>query len=337
MKKFIRQLILFGFTLCVCNVFIHILLPDSFGIKHGSNTLFHSQYETYKKSTVPYNTLFVGSSRTYRHIDPHVFDSICMQKGIRSFNLGSPATFNPEAFYLLEKIMSEKKPPVQNIIIELGQINFIKAVNWFAPQSYYYLDYSLFRSSMEIIWTQPDIPLWRKMVNAWPYVQGFIINHTFYYPPLQVTEEKEAYNGYLKNGYYSLDDEVVDFSPKGLVARRLTFLSDTSVLQQRAAKQLIGQQYPPHEMYAMYLNELIEQTAAKNVNLYFIIPPKLQKYSALQKIASRIKRGHVMDLGSAAQYPEFYMAQYSFDIGHLNRDGAKLYTQYAAEAFMDLP
>ncbi|MES2570644.1 MAG: hypothetical protein V4710_11400, partial [Verrucomicrobiota bacterium] len=45
-----------------------------------------------------YDTLFIGSSRVYRQIDPALFDQVTREAGVptRSFNLGIDSMFSPE-------------------------------------------------------------------------------------------------------------------------------------------------------------------------------------------------------------------------------------------------
>ena len=55
-----------------------------------------------------YDTLFIGSSRTFRQILPSIFDPIMAAGGqvAHSFNFGLDAMFSPEDAYVVEKIFA---------------------------------------------------------------------------------------------------------------------------------------------------------------------------------------------------------------------------------------
>ena len=72
-----------------------------------------------------YDTLFIGSSRTFQHIIPKLFDQLMAEAGMptHSFNLGINAMRPPEDTYLLETVLSKRRAPLKLVVIEANSID----------------------------------------------------------------------------------------------------------------------------------------------------------------------------------------------------------------------
>jgi len=86
-------------------------------------------------------------------------------------------------------------------------------------------------------------------------------------------------------------------------------------------------------MFAQYIMDYATHLQQEGKNVYFIVGPReltFVKYGLAQK---RILVQHgfkVFDLSDPKLYPQFYSYDYSFDLLHLNYEGAVLYTQTLA-------
>jgi hypothetical protein len=69
-----------------------------------------------------YDTLFFGSSRTYRHLLPAQFDAATAAAGMptKSFNFGIDGMFPPEDGYVLEQLFALKPRNLKRIFIEIS-------------------------------------------------------------------------------------------------------------------------------------------------------------------------------------------------------------------------
>jgi hypothetical protein len=69
-----------------------------------------------------YDTLFFGSSRTYRHLLPGQFDAATAAAGMptKSFNFGIDGMFPPEDGYVLEQLFALKPRNLKRIFIEIS-------------------------------------------------------------------------------------------------------------------------------------------------------------------------------------------------------------------------
>ena len=74
-----------------------------------------------------YDTLFIGSSRIYRHVVPALFDQLMTEKGrpTHSFNAGVDGMRPPEDAYLLDHILSFKPKNLRFVFVELGGLRLL--------------------------------------------------------------------------------------------------------------------------------------------------------------------------------------------------------------------
>lgn len=337
MKQFIRKAFWFLVAFCVVQIVLNGLVLDGVGHPYAHNKRFATKYVHYKQSENQYNTLFIGSSRIYREINPAIIDSTLAEFNFKSYNLGASATFIPESYYLFERLLENKSYDAspRYVFLELNEITSIKFVNWFTPQSYYYLD----SRYLSLVWNQamndPDMNLWMKAERIYPYLQGYLLKLLFILPRWNIKPDSSVFLGPHQNGYYPLELELQQNETPRLLERRTMFLEDTSVIQVRIKVQ---QKTPVDEIsqtYIDYLNSLIDKADRHGVKLYYLIPPKLKNYVAVKEIMNRIRDERVVDMGSFETYPDLYQAKYWFDQGHFNMPGADLYSGYLAKAIRE--
>ncbi len=333
MKKFIQTCALFFLAFCATQLVWNMLFLKNIGIPYAHNIRFSTKYVHYLKKEKEYNTLFLGSSRTYRQINPAIIDADMQDVKMKSYNLGAPGTFNPEALYLFEMIMENTSAdsPLRYVFVELTELSPMKFENWFAPQSYYYLDKRYTRLVLDTYLSNPTLNTLEKAEKIFPFVQGFVLNHLFLIHPLQFRKEPDIYAGEKGDGYYPLDLELEQTGRNRLLQRNKSLLRDTSVLAQRklVQKKPAGAYIPT--AYAAFLNDLVTEAGKHKLELYFIIPPKLKTYREVSRLAENIHGNRVIDLGNGEQYPAFYFAKYCFNEGHFNHLGAEMYSRILAE------
>jgi hypothetical protein len=71
-----------------------------------------------------FDTLFVGSSRIYRHVAPATFDRVAAGHGVptHSFNLAFGGMHPPESFYLLDQALRAKPAKLKWVFVELEEL-----------------------------------------------------------------------------------------------------------------------------------------------------------------------------------------------------------------------
>ena len=122
-KPFIKKLFVFYFLYLILSSFISVLTPY-----HQGNPWYSTKIQFLEKNNqIVHNTFFFGSSRIYRQIDPHLFDStlnLSLQESVSSYNVGAPATFNPQTYYLYENFLKSKlSNGVKYCFIELMNVD----------------------------------------------------------------------------------------------------------------------------------------------------------------------------------------------------------------------
>jgi hypothetical protein len=339
MKQFLINILLFTLLLAVYT-FIVNLLP----VKELSGNDHNLQKEKYFYSIKNnYNTIFLGSSRTFRHINPAVFDSILNSRNIpvKSFNFGTPATYYPECFYILNKLVDNNNH-LQYVFLELQQVNDIGKINLFASKTYYYLNlkYLDFVTQYAIF---SQMNLLHKLSFTGKYYLAYL--YKLFAGKYNAILQKQSSGKYVlgknKNGFLSLDEHInlKTAEYKEINNNRKKLLKDTLALKKRAeisVNQFSNKTAYNNAFFTNYLINLVNQLAQNNIHLYFIIPPRLKSYHEFISLQNSEIANRIIQLADASEFPMFYQFKYSFDIGHLNEQGANIYTQILAEKFIKI-
>jgi len=81
-----------------------------------------------------------------------------------------------------------------------------------------------------------------------------------------------------------------------------------------------------------YINRLIAMSKARGITLVFIIPPRAASKELIE-LLNMIGAKNTLDLSDGEKYPEFYLLENSFDNGHLNSRGSRLFTRQLFDAY----
>lgn len=85
--------------------------------------LYIEKYKYLKEHKNDLDTIFIGSSRTYRHINPKSFNK---ESTLRSYNLGVPDLRPPQTILLLDKLFNTlKDSKIKHIFFELCILKLI--------------------------------------------------------------------------------------------------------------------------------------------------------------------------------------------------------------------
>ncbi|MEO8352429.1 MAG: hypothetical protein ABI680_11905 [Chthoniobacteraceae bacterium] len=81
----------------------------------------YQKYLHYAEHREDYDVLFVGTSRVYKGLIPHVFDAEVMRRTgqtVRAFNFGYDAMWPPEEFYVLRRLLELHPQKLRWVIME---------------------------------------------------------------------------------------------------------------------------------------------------------------------------------------------------------------------------
>lgn len=284
-----------------------------------------------------FNTIYFGSSRLYRQLDPLLIDSLLTDYDIRSFNLASPATFNPEIYFLYEDFIKNNEVSFKYVFIELQDLQEISRRNILSKRNYYCADWNYLVFSYKMIFNSIR-PASKKVYYYFTYGISFILNQIIPHNYSEINNEIKD-DPIKPRGFYSLSSELIENKERvDIRHRKNQFLNDTSVLESRirSAKEAFAKNKDEiiiNQTHVDKLKSLIKLSEERGIELYFIIPPKQEHYIDIADLKYAFPKNKVFDMANYEVYSELYEFDYSFDVAHLNGKGSRLMSIYFAEEF----
>lgn len=341
MRKFLIRSILFVLFIFLIGRVISLFVPYHWGNPWYSSKI---QYlEQINKEKLP-NVFFFGSSRIYRNINPYFFD-IEFEKNsvekISSFNLGAPATFCPQSYYLYEQFLdSELSSNADIVFLELLEISSIGTALMHQERTTYWQNYrdllfvlkSVFRSKERGILGKVRITVKYSI----SYFENIFNIGQFKSPLLDKNFYDPRYVGKEKNGFFPLDADLrstTDSTVKeNLLERKNSLKEEEPELKNRALKSIEffkSDKKSLNKVHFERIEKLIKKAKKNNIQLIFIITPNIVSPSIV-KLFNAIPAGNKIQLADANDFPEFYQTENLFDVGHLNEKGAELFSKTLA-------
>ena len=296
------------------------------------------------------NTFFFGSSRVHRQIDPAKFDQTLdtiSTLSVNSFNLGAPATFCPQTYYLYENfIQSDIASNTKYVFMELMNIELINENVMHQSRTIYWQNFSTFKFVMKAIFSDDQVD--------WKHKFGYLVRYGISFIESQYrigflgqlivkkTDFNREFVGPETNGYYPLESELKVTTNRiiknDLVKRKSSLDGDTTSLSMIALssiKNFEDQTSTPDSIHLEKINDLIKISKDKHIKLIFVLSPR-NSSSRLVSLYKSIPASNKIDLSNAAEFPELYTKENTFDIDHLNTKGSEIYSTLLAEKFKDL-
>jgi len=282
MKKFLIEIFTFSLILAFILFLIKKTVPFYWG-----NELITQKVNYLLAEEDKYDTFFIGSSKTYRHIIPKSFDQIT---GTNSYNLGCSAMFALETHYILENFIDLY--PNNNFDCYLLKLtpNKIANKNLHTVRSKYYMDFK--RLKMGIRYFLKEKKYHQVYNHLLSYLENLLCIGEII-PILKYhfgSKKKLKYKIKAQKGYYSLEQEMKSENLKGLKKRNREFLN--SKVEKKLAREITIKKISKEMLNFSVPSE-------KNISFYDISgnPTHLQK------------------------------KELQFDKGHFNSKGAELYTK----------
>jgi hypothetical protein len=335
MKKLLFRLSFFLIILIMLSKAAHLLVPY-----HWGNVWYSSKLRSFNADTSRYNAVFFGSSRVYRQIDPLIFDRTVESAGgkqLRSYNLGAPATFSPQVYYLYEKFLEResKSRDLKYAFIELMEIDVIG-------------DDLLHQERVTYWQNSSDLAFVSAAVDADPYLsdeqrrvyrlhygeswfEGWVGLGHFRDQILNAGYYSETYAGSGRRGFYPLEEEMLVTQSaeqrRSLAKNRAALLSKPALLRQRAESSaaLLTEKQKVNEVHLRRLNDLIALSQSKGIQLIFVLSPR-NVTKGVAGLFQSLDPAHRLSLANAELYPEFYSPEGSFDAGHMKTNASRRYS-----------
>lgn len=345
MKKLFRNIALLLLIYIVISQVAVNSLPFSWG-----NTRLNTKYEEFKSRVGDFNTIFIGASTTYRHIDPTIFDSRLAEEKpdwhIHSFNFGIPANRTPQSIYALKNLIEMKGNDIEYIVLDLSELTKMGVDNLHKKEMIYWYTRDNIVSVMQTSYDSE-----RGTLNK----IGVPLLHLFSYGEKllmvgmgsAMLEQHAGINieelalGPDRNGYYSLDQEMVD-DPEGDLAIRYDVLrtQDTIDFRTMQCQKLYDKYRDKGTGYSktmeQELEDLIKLCNGKGIHMVVMLSQRLgDRYEYLIPLYNRLPEANKVSFANPAEYPELNDRNNLFDLAHLNRQGSILFTDLFATKFIE--
>lgn len=336
---------LFGVTFLCSIIFVGRIIPPP------EIAVVSSKLENFSEKKNEYNTIFIGSSRIYRHIVPSKFDNLVESQGhnIKSYNFGVPGMQVPETYFLLKKILAMKPKNLEFVFIELYDVNLSVArenlrtnrvIYWHTWEHTLWL-YDLILDSDRRLLRKLNllrlhtIPLAYNLANVGKgdRLIQWILNpedeeNTTFDPGSNKVFKNPGLDGYLPI------EEETDIVFKN---RRQDFLANLDTYRQKV--ELIS--LPVDEVEALkpdqleVIKKLIQLVKDSSATPIFIITPVLEKEAHLLAANTKGDVPILFSFNDPTEYPSLYDPEYRLDIGHLKDKGAREFTKLLSEKFSE--
>ena len=330
MRRFITHIVLFLVLYMVVSGIYRSLLP-----KYWPNEMLELKLDYLEDHASQYNTVFLGSSKVYRHVDPALFDSLDPEGETSSFNLGTAGLFSPESVVVLDHLIDQsEKYGIDRLFVQFQGISNLADKNLHAQRMKYPLSPGLMPSVFSTLKTED------KSDQMYNYFFSFLENmfsigyfKDWYRGLNEVRKESRIGLDDLvieNDGFLSLDDELnymvlqADKRGKGLLKRKATA---TKKKKAKKIKKLNAEEHQVlNEIYQTMYHSLDKKAKNKGLELfYFFMPEDFVKSESLD-----FDNALLWELDEVGQFKSLTN---KFDKGHYNEDGAQLMTTLLANKY----
>ncbi len=343
-KLFSRIALLILLYFAVSQVAVYTL-PFTWG-----NVRLNTKYQYYKENAASFNTLFIGASTTYRHLNVKEFDEYVNNADstlhINSFNFGLPANRTPQSIYLIENLLKRDDHHIKYIVMDLSELTKMGTENLHKKEMLYWYTWSNIGPVMKASWESEN-----KLMNkiAVPAIHAF----SFVEKSLMIGlgpalfEQHLGYNveppvlGPNKDGYYNLDQELHDY-PNGDLSIRYDVLRTQDTIDNRTQVcQKLFDKYGtstdnPNKTMVVLLKRVIETCKERDIKFVITLPQRLgDRYEYLLPLYNQLPDEYKISFANPSEYPQFNDRNNLFDLTHLNTQGAEMFTKIFADKFLE--
>lgn len=321
MKKYLTKIALYISAYIVLMFVVRSLLPYYLG-----NEQFLRKMHYYDKASKNVNTVFIGNSLINRHVIPSVFDKHTDAKTY-SYNIATDATNMMERSYLVEHFLREYE--VDKVFLLVNHSLDIRERNLHTLRLVYYHDWRRLRLSLKYA----D----NNVQQIKYHLMSFMENQFSMFRLRALTNYRQT----IKNtspdmirtrGFAAMDNEDHKRRPQSPSYAKRN--KEKSLKDLKKAQRI--KNYDNYELTTKDLtiieecNRLKKLMEAKGTKLYFVFLPNSPGYYTYNLDNS-------VYLGDGDEFPEFFEFENRFNRGHLNKEGAKIFSTRLAQAFNELP
>lgn len=278
------------------------------------------------------DTLFVGSSRVYRQVDPALFDERMKELGraTHSYNLAADGMNFPETFYMLDRA-AKMTPHLKLVVLEAGSMQHV--------------DNPIFgEESTRSIY-------WRDWLRTWMIAKSIWRN------PARDAEPTKAWIGKL---WHQFELMALNLSNLGHGAERLERLLnpknvENALLESDRGYAPIQRQMSKTNLFVFrermktkrppgvlplrvdpvlreQLDEFVSALRERGIDTCFVYCPAFRRDRPEVPSRNVPRPAPVLDFDNPTTFPDLFREEHYYDAVHLNQTGSSLFTRSLAES-----
>ncbi len=306
MKSFLQKIALFVILYLLVSAAIFQITPY-----HWGNPWYSAKIQFLEKQdALPYNTFFFGSSRIYRQTNPEAFDQSFKPHSdtpMRSFNLGAPAIFNPQCYYVYEQFLnSSLSQEAEYCFMELMNVNLLGDYFMHEERTTYWQNPKDLLFVGKAFYNNPTLSRKRKFKALKNYSISYAENlfHLGHFGHQWMKDNyyDENYVGFSQTGYFPLEHDLSvtrdSIVKKDLLQRNQAIKEHPEILAENRRRMLQANSPSNQGVYdkihLQRINELIAKSNEKGIHLVFVLPPN-SGGKALNNLGKRIPQAHFIN------------------------------------------
>lgn len=347
-KKFIREVLTYGFILLILVVIASVAFYKLTGDTDG----YFDDYEVaglrlkkeiFDEHKDEFNTVFIGSSRTYNQVNPAVFDEIT---GNRSYNLAFSAVQPFRIFDLIAET-AKARPDLDYVFIEMSPLPRLFG-SFKSPEHLRAVDERRYGVAVEFFrnnnlpnrFQYQSIKDYSKLM-AYKYI-GFN-SAKRWRAVLNIPEPRERFIDfgiYESKGFFPTDSVANPNAPLRKRQRNFELHPEEMLKYDHSTDSVINVQ-GYNTAYDAFIDEWYNTTQLFNekTQVILLIPPRNPWNSINQttklKVFLEEKGVEIYDFSDSDNYPMLYEPINSNDEVHLNLRGSNIYTRIIAERLLE--
>lgn len=351
MKRFLKEILGYAFLALVVCTLLSILLYE---VPAHEDTYLNNEICTVSQkiealqAKSDYNTLFFGSSKTFRDIDPNIINTVA---GTNTYNAGVQGLFFPRLKNFIIKALQEKGNKTQKVVIEITPFAQI-GKNTTSVPFMNAVEPSTVNLVTDYVSTE-KLGMIEKAKYAYGYTMLYLHKYIGFKSILRIREhlgihsvaEKTNCMGVDYNdvkGFISLDEQksIPGNFFNDLQSRRDQLLAYTDKKELKTKFTYDASKFSTSIETSMQseLDAVLESITPLADEIIFMIPPR-QNLSYLESLLKQKNylenKGYcVLDYSNPKQYPTLYTKEGSFDLFHLNEKGTKVFSKILAQSLM---
>ncbi len=282
-----------------------------------------------------WNVLFVGTSSTYRSVNPTVVNASAARRGqhVDSYNFGMPAHSLPEMQVVLREIMEMKPTALKMVVLEPGPRLLTNGDNWKSVRAVRFHSPENLLPGLKHSWRISETWKWglnetRKRIGS----TGYNLTNTGMLASRFIRNDRQGENWEaIEDGYLSSEND----PSHGRIAVHEAFMTYRDLYAEALLKgKRHGGGDPdsklPHGV-GDTLNDIVSFCAKNEIKLVLMIRPTLKEPRYATQIVDWMKTSgtsqRVLNFSPLDSAPEIYDLDLWYDQNHLNEQGAAIFSE----------